>query len=48
MTAMIVTFLISIPVAPVTHWASLCWTLLPLVRACLRLVRRGPTAPATL
>jgi uncharacterized membrane protein len=43
-TAMIVTFLISIPVALVTHWASLCWTLLPLVRAGLRLSRRGPTA----
>lgn len=47
LTAMIVTFLISIPVAFVTHWASLCWALLPAVRAGLRLLQRGPrTVPA--
>ncbi|MEU1519099.1 TMEM175 family protein [Streptomyces sp. NPDC005811] len=42
MTAMVVTFCLSIPVALVTHWASLSWLALPVVRAALRLVaRRG-------
>ena len=36
--AVIVTFSASIPVALVTHSASLCWMLLPAVRFALRLV----------
>ncbi|MER6126805.1 TMEM175 family protein [Streptomyces sp. NPDC001795] len=39
-TAMIVTFAMSIPVALVTHWASLCWTLLPVTRISLRFIKR--------
>ncbi|MFJ8028354.1 TMEM175 family protein [Streptomyces sp. NPDC096311] len=39
-TAMIVTFVVSIPVALVTHWAPLCWTLLPLTRTVLDRIRR--------
>ncbi|MFF2145004.1 TMEM175 family protein [Kitasatospora sp. NPDC058190] len=37
--AVIVTFAASIPLALVTHSASLCWTLLPAVRLALRFVR---------
>jgi hypothetical protein len=46
-TAVIVTFVLSIPVALVTHWASLCWALLPLTRTVLDRIRRksgGATA----
>jgi hypothetical protein len=39
-TAMIVTFVVSIPVALVTHWASLCWALLPLTRKALDRIGR--------
>ncbi|MEU9447509.1 TMEM175 family protein [Streptomyces sp. NPDC048277] len=46
LTAMMVTFLVSIPVAFVTHWASLCWVLLPAIRAALRLLQRGPRTAA--
>lgn len=43
--AMIVTFVVSIPVALATHWASLCWALLPVTRMALRLVKgRGGAA----
>ncbi|MGW7540591.1 TMEM175 family protein [Streptomyces sp. NPDC054770] len=42
LTAMMLAFLISIPVALVTHWASVCWALLPVIRVGLRsLQRRG-------
>ncbi|MFF4112351.1 TMEM175 family protein [Streptomyces sp. NPDC001714] len=44
LTAMMLSFLISIPVALVTHWASVCWALLPAIRICLRALRRGPLA----
>ncbi|MCC9311294.1 DUF1211 domain-containing protein [Kitasatospora sp. RB6PN24] len=37
--AIVVTFAVSIPVALVTHSASLCWALLPAVRFALRFVR---------
>ncbi|MFD4503266.1 TMEM175 family protein [Streptomyces sp. NPDC058457] len=40
LTAMMLAFLISIPVALVTHWASLCWALLPAIRFCLRGLQR--------
>ncbi|MFJ9565484.1 TMEM175 family protein [Streptomyces fuscichromogenes] len=40
LTAMMLAFLISIPVALVTHWASLCWALLPAIRAGLRRLQR--------
>ena len=46
MTAVTVMFALSIPVAFVTNWASLCWLLLPVVRAGVRLVRRRTTAAA--
>jgi uncharacterized membrane protein len=39
--AVILTFAASIPVALVTHSASLCWMLLPAVRFALRFVRPG-------
>ncbi|WP_217554183.1 TMEM175 family protein [Streptomyces sp. GbtcB6] len=42
LTAMMLAFLISMPVALVTHWASVCWALLPVIRAGLRSLRRGP------
>jgi uncharacterized membrane protein len=43
--AMIVTFALSIPVALVTHWASLCWALVPVTRTALRrATRRGRAA----
>jgi hypothetical protein len=42
LTAMMLSFLISIPVALVTHWASVCWALLPAIRICLRALQRGP------
>ncbi|MER7178064.1 TMEM175 family protein [Streptomyces hyaluromycini] len=42
LTAMMLAFLISIPVALVTHWASLCWALLPVIRIGLRSLGRGP------
>ncbi|WP_089099251.1 TMEM175 family protein [Streptomyces hyaluromycini] len=42
LTAMMLAFLISIPVALVTHWASLCWALLPVIRIGLRGLRRSP------
>ncbi|MFJ5304450.1 TMEM175 family protein [Streptomyces sp. NPDC088350] len=38
--AMIVTFALSIPVALVTHWASVCWALLPVTRMALQRVTR--------
>lgn len=44
MATVIVVFTLSIPVAFVTHWASLSWILLPVVRAVIRLVRRPVTA----
>ncbi|MFF7469641.1 TMEM175 family protein [Streptomyces sp. NPDC008092] len=40
LTAMMLAFLISIPVALVTHWASVCWALLPVIRIGLRNLRR--------
>jgi len=40
MAAVIVVFALSIPVAFLTRWASLCWVLLPAVRIGLRFVRR--------
>ncbi|MEU8591965.1 TMEM175 family protein [Streptomyces sp. NPDC048664] len=39
-TTMVVTFVLSIPVALITPWASLCWVLFPLVRIALRPVER--------
>ncbi|WP_052434749.1 TMEM175 family protein [Streptacidiphilus melanogenes] len=39
--AVVVTFAVSIPVASVTHSASLCWALLPAVRFALRLAPEG-------
>jgi len=44
LATVIVVFTLSIPVAFVTHWASLSWILLPVVRAAIRLVRRPATA----
>ncbi|MFJ8490641.1 TMEM175 family protein [Streptomyces sp. NPDC094038] len=41
LTALSLAFLISIPVAFLTHWASACWALLPAIRAGLR----GRSAP---
>ncbi|MEV8545448.1 TMEM175 family protein [Streptomyces sp. NPDC051572] len=41
--ATIVTFAVSIPVALVTHWASLCWALLPLTQKVTRKVLRRVT-----
>ena len=41
LTSVIVMFVLSIPVAFVTHWASACWLLLPLVRLAVRLIRLG-------
>jgi uncharacterized membrane protein len=38
--AVIVMFALSIPVAFLTHWASLCWALVPVVRLGVRAVRR--------
>lgn len=46
-TAVVVTFTVSIPVALFTHSASLCWFLFPAVRFALRFVRPGRTAGAT-
>ena len=43
MTAVVVMFALSIPVAFVTHWASLCWLLLPAVRAAVHFLRRRPS-----
>jgi hypothetical protein len=40
MTAVIVMFGLSIPVAFLTHWAALCWLLLPILRLGVRFVRR--------
>jgi uncharacterized membrane protein len=46
MTAVIVMFAVSIPIAFVTHWASLCWLLLPVFRLGLRFMgRRARVAP---
>ncbi|MEU9345907.1 TMEM175 family protein [Streptomyces sp. NPDC048278] len=45
LTALLLAFLISIPVALVTHWASACWALLPAIRAALRVRRRPYSAP---
>ncbi|GGN24770.1 TMEM175 family protein [Streptomyces fuscichromogenes] len=42
LTAMMLAFLISIPVALVTHWASACWALLPVIRIGLRSLGRRP------
>jgi uncharacterized membrane protein len=42
--ALIAMFALSIPVAFVTHWASLCWLLLPVLRTAVRLVRRRTAA----
>jgi uncharacterized membrane protein len=39
-TAVTIMFALSIPVAFVTNWALLCWVLLPVVRAAVRLVGR--------
>jgi uncharacterized membrane protein len=44
MTAVVVMFALSIPVAFATHWSSLCWLLLPVVRMVLRSLRRRPSA----
>lgn len=44
LAAVIVVFALSIPVAFVTHWASLCWILLPVVRSAIRLVRPAVAA----
>jgi uncharacterized membrane protein len=41
--AMIVTFAVSIPVALVTHWASLCWALLPLTQKVTQKILRRVT-----
>ena len=46
MTAVTVMFVLSIPVAFVTNWALLCWLLLPVVRAAVRLVGRRINATA--
>jgi uncharacterized membrane protein len=40
MTAVVVMFALSIPVAFVTHFAGLCWLLLPVLRLGVRFVRR--------
>ncbi|HTI20553.1 MAG TPA: TMEM175 family protein [Kutzneria sp.] len=40
MTAVVVMFALSIPVAFVTNWAALCWLLLPLLRKGVQLIRR--------
>ncbi|WP_051814104.1 DUF1211 domain-containing protein [Kitasatospora sp. MBT63] len=46
-TAVTVTFSVSVPLAPVTHSASLCWLLLPAVRFALhRAGRPGRAARA--
>ena len=45
LTALMLTFLISIPVALLTHWAAACWALLPAIRAALRVRRRPYSAP---
>ncbi|MFG2954829.1 TMEM175 family protein [Streptomyces sp. NPDC048291] len=45
LTALLLAFLISIPVAFLTHWASACWALLPAIRAGLRVRRRPYSAP---
>lgn len=39
MTAVVVMFAVSIPVAFVTRWAELCWLLLPVLRFGVRAVR---------
>lgn len=39
-TSVIVIFVVSIPFALVTHWASMCWILFPLVRIGLRPAER--------
>ena len=41
--SVMVMFALSIPVAFVTHWASLCWLLVPVIRIVLRTVRRTTT-----
>jgi uncharacterized membrane protein len=41
MVTVVVVFALSIPVAFVTHWASLSWILLPVVRSAIRLARRA-------
>ncbi|MFI9388295.1 hypothetical protein [Kutzneria sp. NPDC052558] len=46
MTAVTVMFVLSIPVAFVTNWALLCWVLLPVVRAAVRLAGRRINAAA--
>ena len=45
LTAVIVMFALSVPIAFMTHWASLCWLLLPVLRVGLRFVLRR-TRPA--
>lgn len=44
--AVVVMFAVSIPIAFVTHWASLCWLLLPVVRLGLRSMNRRKAATA--
>ncbi|GAB1646354.1 TMEM175 family protein [Krasilnikovia sp. MM14-A1259] len=41
MTTVIVVFTISIPIAFMTHWASLSWIFLPVVRSAIRFARRA-------
>ncbi|MFK0157450.1 TMEM175 family protein [Streptomyces sp. NPDC090493] len=36
LTALMLAFLVSIPVALLTHWAAACWALLPAIRVALR------------
>lgn len=43
MATVIVVFTLSIPIAFITHWASLSWILLPVVRSAIRLARRATT-----
>ncbi|MFD9209430.1 TMEM175 family protein [Streptomyces sioyaensis] len=45
MDSVAVTFVVSIPIALVTHWASLCWTLYPVTRKILRVVERRAAGP---
>jgi uncharacterized membrane protein len=40
MAAVVLMFVVSIPVAFVTNWAALCWLLLPLLRKGVQLARR--------
>jgi uncharacterized membrane protein len=43
LATIVVVFTLSIPLAFVTHWASLSWILLPVVKSAIRLVRRAAT-----